>query len=387
MNEDLRTLLERMRGFVRDEVVPAEPGLDQGVPGVAGALREQAARRGLWALPLPAEHGGGGLDLARYFELAEAEGASDYGPDLVNSSCLLNVRLLLEHADPAVRDRVVPELVQGRVRACYAMTEPGVSGSDPARLRTAARRTPSGWTICGHKWFISGAAQADHVLVLARTDPEAEPRGAFSLFLVPASAPGLRVVRELDVLGAGGQYELELNEVAVGEDALVGRAGAGLAMAGRRLALGRTLRALRWVGQAQRALDLLAERAAGRGSGPGVLADRQLIQRLMFEAELQVRSARLLARQAAALVAADRRAPVEVGLAKVAAARALHIAVDSAVQVYGAEGLTSASGLPRLARWARAARILDGAEELLVADTGRRLLAPERRPESVTDPR
>jgi alkylation response protein AidB-like acyl-CoA dehydrogenase len=134
------------------------------------------------------------------------------------------------------------------------------------------------------------------------------------------------------------------------------------------------MRALRWVGQAQRAVDLLGARASGRRFGAGVLADHQLVQRLVFEAELAVRSARSLAAQAARRVAAGERATVEVSMAKVAAARALDLAANSAVQAYGAEGLTAATGLPRLLRWARAARIMDGAEELLVATTGRRLL-------------
>lgn len=384
--DDNSGLIERVQGFVREAVVPAEPVLDRGDQAVVAALRKQAADRGVFALPLPRRYGGGGVDLARYVELAEYEGASDYAPDLLNSACLLTVRMLLDHALPEVCEQVVPRLVQGRTRACYAMTEPGVPGSDPARLRTVAVRRPAGgWTVTGRKWFISAAAQSDYVLVLARTDADAPPREAFSLLLVPTAAPGVRVAGELDVLGTGGQYELVFDQVVVGADALVGEAGAGLSLAGSRLALGRTLRALRWVGQAQRAVDLLAGRANLRPSGPGVLADRQLVQKLAFEAELQLRSARLLARQAGAAVAAGRRVPVEVGLAKVAAARALHTAVDSATQVYGAEGLTAASTLPRLARWARAARILDGAEELLVADTGRRLLAASGpRPQGLT---
>nr|WP_281400911.1 acyl-CoA dehydrogenase [Amycolatopsis umgeniensis] len=245
------------------------------------------------------------------------------------------------------------------------MTEPGVAGSDPHAMRTRAVPCDDGWRVTGRKWFTTGAAKADLVLVMVRTGDE------HSLLAVPAG--GFEIVRELDVLGAGGQYEITFSGVFVPKTQLIGDEGQGLALAGERLALGRTLRALRWVGQAQRATEMLALRATGRRLGGGVLADRQLVQRLVFEAELQVRSARLLTAEAGGLVAAGERAAVQVSLAKVAAARALETAVDGAIQVYGAEGLTAATGLPRLLRTARAARILDGADELHIESAARRL--------------
>ncbi|MDX3659824.1 acyl-CoA dehydrogenase [Streptomyces sp. ID05-26A] len=358
----------QLRQFVDEVVIPAEPELDEG-GGLE--LRELAKDAGLWARPLPAGLGGGGQSLAGYFAVAEDEGRSDHGPDVVGSSSLLNVRMLSTHAHPELQDEVLANLVAGRVHVSYAMTEPGVAGSDPSGLRTTAERGADGWwTVTGRKWFTSGAARADLVLVMARTGED------FSILALPAKE--IRVERELDVLGAGGQHEISFDEVRVPPTHLVGEPGQGMRLAGERLALGRTLRALRWIGQAQRCLDLLADRAVSRALGDGVLADRQLVQRLAFEAELEVRSARLLTREAASLVAAGDRAPVEVSLAKVAAARALNTAVDAAIQVHGAEGLMAATGLPRLMRVARAARILDGADELHVSTTGRRLLT--RRP-------
>ncbi|MEU7474580.1 acyl-CoA dehydrogenase family protein [Lentzea sp. NPDC042327] len=358
----------QLRRFVDEVVIPAEPELDAG-GGLA--LRDLAKQAGLWARPLPVELGGGGQPLAGYLAEAEDEGRSDHGPDVVGSSSLLNARMLAAHAHPELRDAVLTDLVAGRAHVSYAMTEPGVAGSDPSGLRTTAERGADGWwTVTGRKWFTSGAARADLVLVVARTGD------GFSVVAVPAG--GFRVDRELDVLGAGGQHEISFDAVRVPPTHLVGEQGNGMRLAGERLALGRTLRALRWVGQAQRCLDLLADRAVARALGDGVLADRQLVQRLAFESELEVRAARLLAREAAALVAAGERAPVEVSLAKVAAARALNTAADAAVQVHGAEGLMAATGLPRLLRVARAARILDGADELHVATTGRRLLTRRR---------
>lgn len=238
-----------------DEVViPAESELDAG-GGLE--LRKLAQDAGLWARPLPAELGGGGQPLTEYFAVAEDEGRSDHGPDVVGSSSLLNVRMLISHAHPELQDAVLTDLVAGRMHVSYAMTEPGVAGSDPSGLRTEAERGADGWwTVTGRKWFTSGAARADLVLVVARTGE------GFSIVAVPAG--GFRVERELDVLGAGGQHEVSFDAVRVPPTHLIGEQGQGMRLAGERLALGRTLRALRWIGQAQRSLDLLADRAVSR---------------------------------------------------------------------------------------------------------------------------
>ncbi|MFE2957236.1 acyl-CoA dehydrogenase family protein [Nocardia tengchongensis] len=365
----------QVREFVDSQVIPLEDALDADDPAAWTALREQAVADGLWALPLPREHGGGGVPLVDYLAFAELEGRSDHGPEALGSSALLTVRMLGAHAHPELRASLLPELVSGAAKAAYAMTEPGVAGSDPGGLRTTAVRDGSGgWVVTGRKWFITAAARADWVLVVARTDMDLPTRQAFSIFAVPASAAGFRVVREVDVLGAGGQHEIEFDRVRVPGTHLLGTVGSGMTLAAERLALGRTLRALRWIGQAQRAVEHLARRASERRLGDGVLADRQLIQQLAFESELQLRSARWLATEAARAVAADAPAQIEVSLAKTAAARALSTAVDAAIQVYGAEGLTAATGLPRLLRTARAARILDGPDEFHITATGRRLL-------------
>ncbi|WP_063064660.1 acyl-CoA dehydrogenase family protein [Nocardia violaceofusca] len=374
--EQLRT---RIRDFVAHQVIPAEAALDAGDRAIRAQLREHAVEAGLWALPLPSRYGGGGLTPADYFTVAEIEGRSDHAPEVLGSAALLNARMIDSHADRELREKLLPAMVSGQLTMSYAMTEPGVAGSDPAALRTTATPDGTGWRITGRKWFITGAGTADEVLVVARTAPGAM-RESLSIFAVPATAPGFRVVRELDVLGTGGQYEIEFDAVTVPACRLIGAVGAGATLAGERLALGRTLRALRWVGQAQRAVELLAERAAQRRVDDQPLAERQLVQQMVFDAELAVRSARALTEQAAAAVAADRRAHVEVGFAKVAAARALGLATDHAIQIFGAEGLTAATGLPRLLRVARAARILDGPDEFHIEATARRVIREYTRP-------
>ncbi|MEU3206055.1 acyl-CoA dehydrogenase family protein [Streptomyces cyaneofuscatus] len=371
-------LKEKVDIFVRTQVIPAETVLDAGGGDATGTLKElRAAARaaGLWALPLPAELGGGGLTFHEYAALAEAEGASDHGPAALGSAALLDVTMLRRHGSSRVREQYLKRLVAGEMRSCYAMTEPGVPGTAPLLTETRAEARPDGtWSVSGRKWFTSGAAGADLVTVMARTGGTAHDRDGLALFVVPTGSPGFRVVRELPVLGAAGQYEIELDRVLVPADHLLGTGGDALAIAGERLALGRTLRCLRWLGQAQRAFDLMCERAATHSGSRGPLADHQLVQQHVFDALLALRATRPLVHEAVALIAAGKDARTEVGLAKVAAARMLQQVTDSAIQVHGAAGLGPDTALPSLFRGGRAARILDGPDELHITSVAGRVL-------------
>ncbi|WP_241479702.1 acyl-CoA dehydrogenase family protein [Nocardiopsis lucentensis] len=375
-----RTLVGRVRDFVVREVEPWEDVLDGGgdrARARRAELREGAAREGLWALPLPRELGGGGLGLAGYAPVAEAEGRSDHGPSVLGSAALLDVRTLDAYAAPALRERYLEGLVSGRLRACFAMTEPGARGSDPAAIATTASPAPRGFRVRGAKWFVTGAREADLVVVVARTGPPG-PRGrdGLTVLAVPADAPGVRVVRELPVWGVGGQYEIAFDDVPVDADHVLGGVGEGLRVAGARVGLGRALRSLRWLGQAERAFELLLDRARDTDRGSPSLGEYQLVQGLVFESHLALASARSLVRSAVAAVADPGNDPgrTAVATAKVAAARALSTVADAAAQVYGAEGLGPDTALPRLQRVARQARVLDGPDELHVSAVARRLL-------------
>lgn len=364
--------------FVRTGVMPQEPVLDAGGPeavAVLEELRKRAREEGLWALPLPKELGGGGLSLREYAAVAEAEGASDHSPAAMGSAPLLDVTMLARHGGTRVREEYLKPLVSGEIRTCYAMTEPDVPGTDPFLTATRAERQADGsWLVTGRKWFTSGAAGADLVTVLVRTGGSAGDREGLSLLLAPTASPGFRVVRELPVFGAVGQYEIEFDRVHVPADHLLGEPDAALSIAGERLQLGRTLRCLRWLGQAQRAFDLMCERAATRSGSRGPLADHQLVQQHVFDALLALRTTRPLVHEAVGLIAAGKDARTEVGLAKVAAARLLQQVTDSAIQVHGAAGLGPDTPLPALFRGGRAARILDGPDELHITSVARRVL-------------
>ncbi|MER5614965.1 acyl-CoA dehydrogenase family protein [Streptomyces sp. NPDC002215] len=375
---ELRSRVDR---FLRERVMPAEKVLDAGGPVAATTMRDLrvlAQQEGLWALPLPSELGGGGLSLMEYAQVAEVEGASDHGPAALGSTSLLDVLMLNRHGRTRIREEYPRRLGTGELQACYAMTEPDVPGTDPSMTRTRAVEEADGsWRISGRKWFTSGAADADLVTVLARTDRSAD-RGGLSLFLVPTGASGFRVVRELPVLGAGGQSEIELDGVRVPGDHLIGERGSALAIAGERLQLGRTLRALRWTGQAQRAFDLMCERVNACSGSRGPLGGHQLVQQHVFESLLALRTTRPLVHEAVTRIAAGLDAHVEVGLAKVAAARMLQQVTDAAIQVHGAAGLGPDTPLPALFRTGRASRILDGPDELHITSVARRALRAYR---------
>ncbi|MEU6809350.1 acyl-CoA dehydrogenase family protein [Streptomyces sp. NPDC046831] len=376
--DHVRVLRDRIREFVRGEVIPAEPALLSGgdtARTTLDDLRAKARANGLWGLSHPAEIGGRGLPLADYVHIGEAEGESEFGPAVLGSEHLLDALMLHRHATPAVRDRYLPGVLDGRTTPCYGMSEPGRSGSDPSLMTTRAEPAATGWKIRGSKWF-SRAAKADFMTVICRTEPLGLSNSqAFTMFLVPTDTPGFQQVRELSVLGTDGDHrEVRLDDVLVPDEHMIGQRGAGFAVAGERLDLGRTLRAVQWLGQSRRAFGLLCRRLHQRTAFQERLAAKQLMQQHVFDSYVEIQAARSQVLRAAAAVQSGRRAYAEVAAAKVLASRALCQVLDRAVQVYGAEGLIDDTPLSRMYRKARATRIYDGPDELHVHTVAKRLL-------------
>jgi alkylation response protein AidB-like acyl-CoA dehydrogenase len=359
---------DRMQVFLHERVLPVESALIGGDNDRLRELQGQARAAGLWALPLPARLGGGGLSLTEYADLAIIEGHSDTGPGVFGSDLLLDAVMLDRHGSPAVHQRHLRPMVAGQAPPCFAMTEPDRAGSDPAAMTTSAVRDGDDWVITGRKWFISRARDAAFTTVACRT-----PSG-ISLIVVPAGTPGLRVGREVPVFGAGGQYELTLDAVRVPADHLLGAEGEGLAIAGQRLALGRTLRCLRWLGQTRRALDLMLDRMRTRQIRGGALADRHLLHQHVFDSHADLLAAEAATRLAVDALTNGADPRIAVGTAKVLTARAFDAVVDRAIQIHGAEGLSDDTPLAMLHRSARAARILDGPDESHLTAVAKRLL-------------
>jgi len=273
------------------------------------------------------------------------------------------------------RDLLLPLVARGN-GVSFAVTEPGVASSDPTQLRTTARLDGDRWVVDGRKWFTSWVDRSSHVIVMCRTEPDDVPvHQAFSMIVVPTDAAGFTLGRELVALGLrdvlSGHFELGFDEVSVPADHLLGERGQGFALAQERLGPGRMFHCMRWLGLAQRAFDLLCQRANSRMTGGRPLADRQLVQQMIFESYCQIQAARALVLGAAERIDRGEQARVEVSAVKVVCARMVHDVVDRAMQVHGGEGMTDDTPLESMYRSARYGRIVDGPDEVHVARVAR----------------
>jgi len=303
------------------------------------------------------------------------QGRSEYGQLALGTFTLQDSLMLHEHASAEQRERYLMPLVRGEISPSFAMTEPDVSSSDPTQIRTSAVLDGDEWVINGHKWFTTGASQAAYTTVMCRTENDAAPHLAFSMILVPTDTPGYTIVRETPVLGLGGSHcEVLYQDVRVPASNLLGQRGHGFVIAQKRLGPGRIFHCMRWLGQAQRAFDLMCRRLHERTAFQEALAKKQLMRQHVFDSFTEIQSARLLTLQAARAVDAGSEARVEIGAIKVVGARMLHNVIDRAIQVYGAAGLTPDTPLDRMYRHARAGRIYDGPDEVHIDSVGRRVL-------------
>ncbi|MFD1930316.1 MULTISPECIES: acyl-CoA dehydrogenase family protein [Nonomuraea] len=374
--DSVRRVRDAVHAFMTERVEPAEPGLLNDDGSLLARLQREAKKEGLWALGHPRELGGGGLPFLDYVYVNEVQGRSEFGQLVLGTFTLQDSLMLHEHASSEQRERYLEPLVRGEIWPSFAMTEPLVSSSDPTQLRTEAVLDGDEWVINGHKWFTTGASRAAYTTVMCRTEPEgAPPHLAFSMILVPTDTPGYTIVRETPVLGlSGGHCEVRYDDVRVPAASLLGPRGHGFVIAQRRLGPGRIFHCMRWLGQAQRAFDLMCGRLHTRSAFGEPLARKQLMRRHVFDSYAEIQSARLLTLHAAHALDAGEDARVEIGAIKVVGARMLHNVIDRAIQVYGAAGLTPDTPLDRMYRHARAGRIYDGPDEVHVDSVGRRIL-------------
>ena len=362
--------------FMTERVEPAEPGLNAGHRSVLRDLREQAKKEGLWALGHPKELGGGGLPFLDYVYVNEVQGRSEWGQLALGTFTLQDSLMLDKYASPRWRERYLAPLVAAEVSPSFAMTEPGIAGSDPTQLRTTAVLDGDEWVITGRKWFTTGAAQAAYTTVMCRTEPPGvAPHRSFSMIIVPTDTPGYRIVRETPVLGLnGGHCEVAYEDVRVPADNLLGPRGQGFVIAQDRLGPGRIFHCMRWLGQAQRAFELMCARLGTRVAFGEPLSSKQLMQQHVFDSYAEIQAARLLTLQAAEKIDSGDQARIEIGTIKVVGARMLHNVIDRAIQVHGAQGLTDDLPLSRMYRHAREGRIYDGPDEVHIQSTARRIL-------------
>lgn len=382
--EAIRPLRDRVLRFVEQRVYPVERTLERGFldPEARSLLHElqaQAKAEGLWALGLPESLGGGGLPFADYLYVNEVIGRSEYAMFALGTHTLHDALMLDRYATQEWRDRYLVPLVEGSIAGPgFAMTERDVPGSDPTEIQTTARLEGGNWVIDGRKWFTTHAHSAPYTVVMARTEVDGPAHAAFSMIIVPAGTVGYRVVRTIPTMGDvdGDHCEVEYDGVRVPKGNLLGPRGSGFPIAQERLGPGRLFHCMRFLGQAQRAFDLMCARALDRRIKDQALADRQLVQKMIFDTACEVRAARLMTLEAARVLDTGQDARVEIGMAKVVGAHALHNAVDRAIQVHGSLGVSDDLPLSRMYRNARYARIYDGADEVHITNVTRQLLKP-----------
>jgi alkylation response protein AidB-like acyl-CoA dehydrogenase len=270
-------------------------------------------------------------------------------------------------------------LVAGEIRSFFSMTEPEVSGSDPTSLRTSAVRDGDDWVIDGHKWFSSSAEGAAFGIVMAVTDPDAPPHARMSQIIVPAETLGVDIIRPIPVLGHAGHgwsthCEVRYTNVRVPATNVLGEPGDGFRIAQKRLGPGRIHHVMRWLGQMERAFELLCEYSLQREVFGGKLAEKQTVQNWIAESAAEIQACRLMTLDAAHKIDQGSEARVEVSAIKFYAARVLNEVIDRAIQVHGARGLTDETPLAGMALRARAGRIYDGPDEVHKMVVARRIL-------------
>jgi acyl-CoA dehydrogenase len=375
----VRPTRERVQRFVEERIYPVESILDDRHDGAARAtmrsLMDEAKAEGLWALGHPKEIGGQGLPFLDYVYVNEVVGRSDYAMVALGTHSLQDSIMLHLYASPEWRDRYLAPLVAGEVFPSFAMTEPDVASSDPTQLQTSAALDGDHWVINGRKWFTTGADVAAYTTVMARTEPDAPPHRAFSMIIVPTDTPGYRLVRETPVFGiSGGHCEVSYDDVRVPCQNLLGARGEGFVIAQKRLGPGRIFHCMRWLGQAERAFDLMCERANGRVAFGSTLGEKQQVQAMIFDTAAEIQACRLLTLHAAHMMDRGDPARVEIGIIKVVGAAMLHNAIDRAIQVFGAKGTTADTPLERMYRHARLGRIYDGPDEVHRMSVARQIL-------------
>jgi acyl-CoA dehydrogenase len=374
-----RSLAIEVRKFVEEIIIPNEVRLAQdgnSSSRLQSELIEEARRAGLWGLFYPLSHGGKIASLEDYLIVAEQEGRSEFSPAIFGSHSALDAHMLLEFGTDEIRSNFLEPMVMGKAIPSYGMTEPEHSGSFPGLTTTSACLSNGSWTIDGKKWFVGNTDRATFVTVLARTAGTDVALGkALSMIVVPTDTPGFKVERQISMMGRTlGQGEISFSGVQVPAHNLLGTRGSGIDLMGRRLGIGRLLRSMNWVGLAQRCFDLMGVRInSGRGRSAR-LPEKQLVRQHVVNVYQAIASARELIRVAARGVDAQRSRDVEISVAKIAASQALCIASDSAVQLYGAEGISDLTPLSGIYRIARTSRILDGSDESLISSAGRRLI-------------
>ena len=365
---------QRVRAFVEERIIPleADPASYDEHENIAKPLlerlRAEAKAEGLWALGMPKARGGGGMDMVGLAACYEEMNRSIFGPVVFHGAAPDdgNMRLLEMVGTEAQKERWLQPIVDGRVQSSFAMTEPDGCGSDPSMTYTRAeRRGNDRWAIHGRKHYITGAAEAKHFILIARTSED--DRSGLTAFLFHADQPGWRITRRIPIMGPeehGGHCEVEFDGLEVADENVLMQVGDGLRATQIRLGPARLTHCMRWTGLGRRALEIALARIETRKAFGQTLADKESVQQMIGQAAMELDIGRLLTMRAAWLLDQGSLARKEISMAKVVVADALHRAVDTSLQLLGARGYSKDTPVEWMYRYARQARLVDGASEV-----------------------
>jgi len=378
LSPELEEIRVRVRTFVEDVIKPAEQRIEGhgGEPALEGrerievliGMRKEAFKAGIWLPHMPEEWGGMGLG---HVELAmvQAEAAkSYYGPWVFNCQAPDegNMHTLLHWGTDAQKEKYLRPLCDGTSASCFAMTEPEVAGSDPTLIQTKAYQDGDEWVINGHKWFISGARRAQFAILVCRTEDDPDlPQAANSAFLIDLPQEGWNDVREVETMHGGtGHSEIVIEDLRVHDDQMLGGRGQGHLLGQYRLGPARLAHCMRWIAQAETALDMMVDRSLNRFAHGSLLAEKQGIQWMIADSTMELYQAKLMVLHAAYKIDRKEDFKAEVSMAKHFVANMLGRVIDRSIQVHGALGYSTDTPLAHMYQHARWARFADGADEV-----------------------
>lgn len=373
-SEEIR---DRVRLFIDEVIEPASQRIDEENMSMTNRdayrellvkLRRHAHEHGLWLPHMPKEWGGMGLGNVE-LAMVQAEAArTRLGPWVLNCHAPDegNMQLLRFWATSYQADKYLRPLCEGRIMSCFAMTEPEVAGSDPTLIRTHARQDGNEWVLNGHKWFISNASRASFAIVIVRTEDKPEvPQAANTAFIVDLPSPGWDEIREIETMhGSTGHSEILIKDLRLHERQMLGTRGQGHRLGQHRLGPARLAHCMRWIAQAEIALDMMVDRSLNRFAHGSLLSDKQGIQWMIADSTMELYQSKLMVLHAAHKVDSGGNFKTEVSMAKQFVANTLNRVIDRSIQVHGALGYSTDTPLASMYQHARWARIADGPDEV-----------------------
>ena len=375
LTPEINDMCRRIRSFVDEHLLPIEsdPTIYDEYESIRkellDALRIKAKAAGIWALSMPKERGGAGYNTVGMAACYEEMNRALFGPAVFNAAAPDdgNMFVLNRLGNDRQKEKWLQPIIDGDVSSSIVMTEPAPgAGSDPAgMMKTTAEKVGDKWIINGRKWFITGAAVASHFILLARTSTD--PRRELTTFLYHKDQPGWRIVRRLGIMGPeehGGHCEIEFDGLEVPDEDRLLDVGRGMKVVQTRLGTARLTHCMRWLGMAKRAMEISSEYVADREAFGIKLADRESVQLLQGDVAMAIHIGRLMVMNAAWKLDQGEFAQSEVSAAKIQVADTLHLAVDTAIQLCGARGYSKDTVLEWMYRYARQAKLVDGASEV-----------------------